>query len=150
MTSEQYRREYDEVRAYGSLSGSARTVEQTDLARFWASPPSTWFAALRNIAIARVPDIGDQARLLALASLAAADAQITIYDSKYHFNFWRPSTAIHEGDNDGNPNTVGDPTWTPFLATPPYPDTRLARTASAARSSRPCSCSSRQTSWRSR
>ncbi len=121
-TSEQYRREYDEVRTYGSLSGSARTVEQTDLARFWASPPSTWFAALRNIASAYVPDIGDQARLLALASLAAADAQITIYDSKYHFNFWRPSTAIHEGDNDGNPNTVGDPAWTPFLATPPYPE----------------------------
>jgi len=122
MTSEQYRREFDEVRVYGSLSGSARTAAQTDLARFWMSPPSTWFGALRGIANAYVPDIGDQARLFALASLAAADAQITVYDSKYHFNFWRPSTAIHEGDIDGNPNTVGDPAWTPFLPTPPYPE----------------------------
>jgi len=122
MTSEQYRREYDEVKAYGSLTGSARTPEQTDLARFWVSPPSTWVSALRAIAAANVPGIGDKARLLALASLAAADAQITIYDSKYHFNFWRPSTAIHEGEHDGNPNTVGDVEWKPLLPTPPYPE----------------------------
>jgi hypothetical protein len=122
MRSEQYRRDYDEVKAYGSRLGSARTAEQTDLARFWMSPPSTWFAALRAIAGARVARIGDKARLLALASLAAADAQITIYDSKYHFNFWRPITAIREGDTDGNPNTIGDPAWTPFLSTPPYPE----------------------------
>jgi len=122
MRSEQYRREYDEVKAYGSRTGSARSVEQTDLARFWMSPVSSWIAALRTIAGTHVAGIGDKARLLALASLAAADAQITIYDSKYHFNFWRPETAIREGDNDGNPNTVGDPAWTPFLSTPPYPE----------------------------
>ena len=122
MESEKYRREYAEVKAYGSFSNSARTPEQTDMARFWASPPSSLLGALRTIADAYVPRIGDKARLLALASLAAADAQITVYDSKYHFNFWRPSTAIHEGDLDGNPDTIGDPTWTPFFATPPYPE----------------------------
>jgi hypothetical protein len=122
MNSEQYRREYDEVKAYGSFSGSARNSEQTDLAGFWVSPPSSWIAALRAIAQKNITGTGDKARLLALASLAAADAQITIYDSKYHFNFWRPSTAIHEGDGDGNPDTAGDASWRPFLPTPPYPE----------------------------
>ena len=71
------------------------------------------------------------ARLLALANLAAADAAITVWESKYHFNFWRPITAIREGDLDGNNLTKGDPAWTPFIQsahfpagsqTPPYPD----------------------------
>ena len=67
-------------------------------------------------------NIGDNARLLALGTLAIADAVITAWDSKIHFVFWRPITAIQEGDNDGNPPTVGDPTWQPLLNTPHYPD----------------------------
>jgi hypothetical protein len=123
MQSEDYRREYDEVKALGSLTNSARTPEQTDLARFWTGNPiSTWYSTLRTIIEGQAMGTADSARTLALASLAAADAQITIYDTKYHFNFWRPSTAIREGDHDGNPRTVGDPTWTPFVADPPYPD----------------------------
>jgi hypothetical protein len=51
-----------------------------------------------------------------------ADAFITAWDSKLHYNFWRPSTAIQEGENDGNPHTAGDPTWQPLIANPPYPD----------------------------
>jgi hypothetical protein len=101
-------------------------VAQTDLARFWtANPIATWYDALRGIATANISSVGDNARLFALASMAAADAQMTIYESKYHFNFWRPITAIREGDNDGNPDTVGDPDWVPFLGltgTPAYPD----------------------------
>lgn len=123
LTSEQYRRDYDEVKAVGSLTGSLRTLEQTDLARFWSvNFIVQWYGTLRAIANAHVPDIGDKARLFALAGFAAADSQIATYDSKYHFNFWRPITAIREGDNDRNARTVGDPTWTPFLQTPPYPD----------------------------
>jgi hypothetical protein len=122
MNSERYRREYDEVKVYGSFSSKVRTPEQTDMARFWTNPIASWYGALRAIADAHAAGIGDKARLLALASLAAADSQIAVYDSKYHFNFWRPITAIREGDSDGNPNTVGDPTWTPFVPTPPYPD----------------------------
>ena len=123
MQSEQYRREYDEVKALGSLTGSTRTPEQTDLARFWTGNPiSTWYSAVRTILDGQALGTGETARILALASLAAADAQITIYDTKYHFNFWRPSTAIQEGDHDGNPGTVGDPLWMPLVANPPYPD----------------------------
>jgi hypothetical protein len=69
-----------------------------------------------------VPDIDDSARLFALANLAMADAGITAWDSKFHYVFWRPVTAIQEGDNDGNPDTVGDPDWQPFINTPNYPE----------------------------
>jgi len=51
-----------------------------------------------------------------------ADALITAWDSKIHFVYWRPITAIQEGNNDGNPRTAGDPNWLPFIATPAYPD----------------------------
>jgi hypothetical protein len=123
LTSERYAREYDEVKRLGSLASTDRTAAQTDLARFWGSNFAVILnAGLRTIADARVPDVGDKARLFALASLAVADSQIAVYETKYHYNFWRPITAIREGDNDGNPNTDGDPSWVPFIATPPYPD----------------------------
>jgi hypothetical protein len=123
LQSEQYYREYEEVRTLGAQNGSTRSAAQTDLARFWtANPISTWYATLRAIADAHLSNVGDTARLFALASFAAADAQITIYETKYHYNFWRPTTAIHEGDNDGNPLTTGDTTWVPFIPDPPYPD----------------------------
>jgi hypothetical protein len=122
LTSEHYHRAYDEVKRLGSLTGSQRTIEQTDLARFWGNFGGQWNGAMRNIAVAHLQDVGDSARLFALANVAAADALISAFETKYHYNFWRPITAIQEGDNDGNPNTVGDPTWVPFLATPAYPD----------------------------
>lgn len=122
LTSEAYARDYDEVKAIGSVSSTTRTPDQTDMARFWTSFAPQWFGALRGIANTYVPDLGDKARLFALVALSVADSQITVYDTKYHYNFWRPITAIREGDNDGNPGTVGDPAWTPFLLTPPYPD----------------------------
>ena len=133
MVSAIYRREYDEVKALGSATNSTRTAAQTDLALFWTGNPiSTWYGAVRGIADLHSPNVGSTARMFALLSLAAADAQITIYDSKYYFNFWRPVTAIREGDNDGNPLTDGDPTWTPYLVTPPYPDYTSGANALAA------------------
>jgi hypothetical protein len=120
-----YARDYNEVKALGALTNSTRTPEQNELALFWQlNPVAAWNATLRSIADAHVADIGDKARLFALANLAAADSVITCWDSKYHFNFWRPITAIQEGDNDLNQRTVGDPTWLPMIptGTPPYPD----------------------------
>jgi hypothetical protein len=123
LSSVAYAREYNEVKALGSLTSAARTTEQTDLARFWLTTPfHAWHATVRAIAEAHLDDIGDQARLFALVSLANADAAISCWESKYHYNFWRPITAIREGGNDGNPLTVGDPSWVPFTGTPPYPD----------------------------
>jgi hypothetical protein len=122
-TSERYRRDYDEVKHYGARLNSARTAEQTDLAYFWTdNVVAQWNRALRAIADANVTTLGDSARLLALANLATADALIACWDSKYHFSFWRPVTAIREGDADGNAKTLGDPAWHPLINTPNYPD----------------------------
>jgi hypothetical protein len=107
-----------------ALTELTRTPEQTILAYFWTDTNfiAQWHRALRAIVETHVPDIGDRARLFALASLAVADAFITSWESKLHFNFWRPVTAIQEGEFDGNPKTDGDPDWQPLLNTPPYPD----------------------------
>ena len=67
-------------------------------------------------------DVGNSARLFALANLAAADAAIACWDSKRYFSFWRPVTAIREGEGDGNPGTIGVPDWEPLVNTPNYPD----------------------------
>jgi hypothetical protein len=77
---------------------------------------------LRDVAAAHVDNIAESARLFALADMAIADAQITAWDSKNFYVFWRPITAIQEGDDDGNAQTAGDPTWQPLIVTPPYPD----------------------------
>lgn len=123
LTSKAYTRDYDEVKAYGSKNSTDRTPAQTDLANFWtANPIHLWFATVRSIASAHVADSGDRARLLALAATAAADGQIAVYDWKYHFEFWRPTTAIRFGDDDGNDLTIGDATWTPYVVDPAYPD----------------------------
>ena len=107
----------------GARLSSARTAEQTDLGYFYADNFLVLFQrAVRAIADQHVHDIGDSARLFALASLAEADAAITAWDSKFHYHFWRPITAIREGDNDGNSRTIGDPTWEPLINTPNYPD----------------------------
>jgi hypothetical protein len=123
LKSRAYRREYEEVKALGARLSTARTAEQTDLGYFYADNFfNILFGALRGIADEHVDEIGDSARLFALAGLALADAVITAWDSKLHYNFWRPITAIREGDHDGNPRTIGDPTWEPLLNTPPYGD----------------------------
>jgi hypothetical protein len=122
LKSLRYYRDYEEVRKVGSLNSSVRTAAQTDLARFWSNPPSALYSGVRAVADANLSNVGDSARLLALVSFAAADSQFAVYESKMFYNFWRPYTAIREGDHDTNPRTAGDPTWLPFLTTPPYSD----------------------------
>jgi hypothetical protein len=123
LTSKRYAAAYNEVKAMGAHDNSARTPEQTDLALFWNSNYLVlWNHALRDIVGARTLNIDDSARLLALASLAMADAGITAWDTKFHYVFWRPLTAIQQGDNDGNPETAGDPNWQPLINNPNYPD----------------------------
>jgi hypothetical protein len=123
LRSFRYWRDYVEVKAIGSNVSTLRTPKQNDAARFWTVNFFSQFnEALRHIAEQRVHDIGDRARLFALVSFAAADSQISVYDSKYVYNYWRPVTAIQEGAFDGNPWTLGDPGWTPLVQTPPYPE----------------------------
>jgi hypothetical protein len=123
LTSKQYANAFNEVKALGAASGSIRTPEQTDLALFWAANYQVlWNQVLRDIAIAHVHNIDDSARLFALVNLAMADAIITAWDSKFHYVFWRPLTAIQEADNDGNPETVSDANWQPLINNPNYPE----------------------------
>ena len=79
--------------------------------------------AVRAIAVAHLTDIGDSARLFALANLSGSDALMSAWKNKRFYNFWRPSTAIHEGDDDHNRRTQGDVTWAALFGPDPlYPD----------------------------
>lgn len=121
LTSGAYARDYAEVQALGVAA--AHPNPHTDVARFWSvNFVAQWNESLRQIADNYLPGLGDRARLFALANLAAADTSMAVWESKYFYNFWRPSTAIVEGAYDGNAKTPGDPGWTPLLANPPYPD----------------------------
>jgi hypothetical protein len=123
LTSPEYTRDYNEVKRLGSLNSSDRDDDQTDLAHFWNSNYVVLLnRLLRDIAGAHVNNISESSRLFALAEMSMADAVITAWDSKVHYVFWRPITAIQEGNNDGNPRTIGDANWLPLITTPPYPD----------------------------
>ena len=123
LGSGKYVHDYDEVKALGSVNSTARTQAQTDLALFYSDNFLVlWERTLRGITDTNINNIGDSARLFALANLATADALITAWDGKRFYHFWRPITAIQEGDKDGNPRTAGDATWLPLISTPPYPE----------------------------
>jgi hypothetical protein len=123
LHSAEYARDYNEVKLFGARTNSLRSQEQSDLATFYSGNFLTQMnGVLRDVAHRYLSDIGDSARLLALANVAAADALISTWHNKRHYNTWRPSTAIVEGNNDGNDHTDGDPTWLPFFNEPPYPD----------------------------
>jgi hypothetical protein len=123
LISKRYTSAFDEVKRMGARTNSDRTAGQTDLALFWYSNYLVlWERALRDIATTNHLCIDDSARLFALVNLAMGDAVITAWDTKLHYHFWRPYTAIHEADNDGNPETISDPNWLPLVNIPNYPD----------------------------
>jgi hypothetical protein len=116
-----YTRDYDEVKALGK--NSAHPNVNTDVAWFWsANFVAQWNETARQLASAHLTEIGDSARLFALINLAGADAAMAVWDSKRFYNFWRPVTAVQQGDHDGNDRTTGDAGWGSLLNAPPYPD----------------------------
>jgi hypothetical protein len=123
ISSRQYARDYTEVKSVGALNSTTRTPEQTDVAHFYAGNTFViWNRALRDISNANLSSVAESSRLFALAEMSVADALITSWNDKTYYVFWRPITAIHEGANDGNQGTDGDPTWQSLITTPPYPD----------------------------
>jgi hypothetical protein len=126
VTSRRYARDVNEVQALGGdgiTTPNARTDEQTEIAHFWVeSSPLAWNRIGRTVARSQHLDLWENARLFGLLNLALADGYIGSFDTKYHYNFWRPVTAIREAATDGNPRTIADPTWTPLVITPPVPD----------------------------
>lgn len=151
MDSVEYKRAFDEVKRLGGdgiVTPTERTAEQTEIGIFWAydgtpslcAPPRLYNQITVQIAEQRNTNkVVDLARLLALVNTSMADAGIASWESKYYYQFWRPVTAIRESDpgtgpssmGDGNPETVGDPTYSPLGApasnltgpnfTPPFP-----------------------------
>jgi hypothetical protein len=123
LTSARYTRDFREVKKLGSATSTKRTPEQTSTALFFSGNAAVQFnAALRDQVTVRHPDIVDAARMFAAVDMSEADAIISVWHAKYLYGFWRPITAINLADTDGNPRTTADPTWTPLLTTPPYPD----------------------------
>ncbi len=123
LTSTAYAEDFNEVKALGSLNSTVRTPEQTHIAIFWqgAPPPLAWNRVARNLIDQYAVDIGNSALLFAMLNLSAADAAINCWNDKYYWDFWRPWTAIQRADEDGNPDTDPDPSWTALL-TAPYPE----------------------------
>ena len=123
LGSRQWAREYNEVKLLGAANSSVRTPAQTEIALFWtANPVATYFGAFGQLAADRHLNLSKSARLLAMLSVAFSDSGIGCFNAKYHFSFWRPVTAIPNGDIDGNPETVADPAWLPLAPTPPHPE----------------------------
>lgn len=136
LRGRRYARDYAEVKAIGVQGSNVRTPEQTEIADFWYESSSTGWHRIANLVVTeRDLDLWESARVLGLVGIALADGFINGFDAKYHFNYWRPVTAIRSGDEDGNPRTHGDPSWTPHCATPPvadYPSTHSVLGAAAA------------------
>jgi len=123
IDSETYQVEYDEVKDYGRVDSRVRTPAQTQTARFYSDAGiGPMQAALREFATRRGLNIVESARMFAAADMAIADGAITVWHAKLRYMWWRPITAIRNGDADGNDATLGDDTWTPLIGTPPYPD----------------------------
>jgi hypothetical protein len=123
LTSAQYTRDYNEVKALGSKTSTQRTPEQTATAMFYSgSLLVQWNATLRDQAAVRHLDIADAARMFAAIDMSQADIYLTVWRAKYVYGYWRPITAINLGDTDGNPDTVADPAWEAVIATPAYPE----------------------------
>jgi hypothetical protein len=123
LGSATWARDYNEVKAMGAKNGSSRSAEQTDIARFWeATLPSIYHGVVRSVAEQPGRDVSRNARLFAAVSQGMDDALIAVFDAKYHYNFWRPITAIRNGDNDGNDATERDASWMPLIDTPMHPE----------------------------
>jgi len=123
LRSNEYAKTYNEVMTVGSLDSTARPRDRADVALYYAaaSPTQVFNQAARQVAQQQGRTLSENARALALINMAISDSVVTAFLNKYHYNFWRPVTAIHAGATDGNPKTAPDPDFVPFIVTPCFP-----------------------------
>ncbi len=123
LRSNEYAKTYNEVMTVGSLDSTERPPDRADVALYYAatSPTQALNQAARQVAQEQRRSLSENARALALINMAISDSLVASFLNKYHYNFWRPETAIHAGDTDGNPKTDPDPNWLPFIVTPCFP-----------------------------
>jgi hypothetical protein len=123
LKSAEWAQSYNEIKDLGAKNSTKRTDRQTEDAHFWLLVgPRASNPLPRQIVVAKNLNVLDSARFMALVSVAAADALIAVFDAKYTYEFWRPITAIRNGDIDGNPATERDATWQPIDVTPMHPE----------------------------
>jgi hypothetical protein len=124
LTSALYARDYNETKSLGGMRSEARTEAQSASVKFWtqANLPDSWQQAARQLSAAKGLTLADNARLFALLNMGIANTFITDWDAKFTYNFWRPVTAIRNGDKDDNEGTERDAGWTPLNATPMHPE----------------------------
>ena len=124
LTSALYASDYNETKNLGAAKSKARSAEQTAAVAFWRTPvlSPAWLAAARQFATAKNLSLADSARLFALLTMAGANSFIADWDAKFTYNFWRPITAIRNGDMDGNDATEREAGWSPMAPTPMHPE----------------------------
>lgn len=128
LSSFKYAQEVNEVKRLGSQDSFFRTADQTEIAYFWAdgantyTPPGHWNVIAQDIARQKNTSLTEATRLFALLNVSMADAGVLCWDAKFTYNLWRPIDAIRLADQDNNPFTTPDPSWTPLLPTPPFPE----------------------------
>ena len=123
LGSDTWAHDFNEVKAVGELNSTLRTPDQTEQARFWLDHGASQYGRmLRAMTMQRHLSLSDAARLFAMSYAAYADGFIGCMNAKYTFSFWRPVTAIQNGDIDGNPDTGADPSWLPLVTTPNHPE----------------------------
>ena len=122
LESKEWETDYNELKDYGGQISTKRTAQQTETALFWTSPLLAYQPLVRQLVTAKQMDVVDSARFMALEAVGLNDSIIAVLDAKYHYNFWRPITAIRNGDSDGNPATDRVATWQPIANTPMHPE----------------------------
>jgi hypothetical protein len=120
LTSATWARDYDEVRRLGARASTDRTPHQTLMARYRQAFDMTPSMRLAAEAPGRTPV--QNARMFAVYQMAFDDAALAMIAAKFHYNFWRPITAIRNGTGDGNDATAADAAWVPLLGTPNFPE----------------------------
>jgi hypothetical protein len=132
----EYAADLNEVKMMGTLTGSMRTQDQSELALFWAlNTPLAWNRIAAQISKQRGLTLSENAHLFALLNLSLSDSLIACWDSKYRYVFWRPITAIRAGLTPAD----ADPLWEPWLdsttgtpAHPEYPSAHSSMSGAAA------------------
>jgi hypothetical protein len=119
VASARYTTDFDEVKSLGQDGSTTRSADETDIGRFWGAAPvqNVWNQVAQMAGLSFDNSLEQNARLFALLDTSLADGVIALYDSKYTYHRWRPVTAVRAADADGNPDTAGDPNWTPLATT---------------------------------
>ncbi len=123
LASAQWATDYNEIKAYGAKTSTVRSAEQTEIARFWLMVGAPAYHPIpRQLVAAKQMSVIDSARFMALFAIALTDAYVAVFDAKYHYEFWRPMTAIRNGDIGESRGTELEATWQPIDNTPMHPE----------------------------